>query len=208
MISEALLILGYTIIAITPPFGVVAASFFITGVGMAINLAICQVFCANLANNTALVGAYQGAYGIGGICGPLMATALVSRGTVWSRFYLVELGLAALNLFIAPWAFWKYEQESDTLLSEPASDQRSRSDEVKSKWRSFKTLMLNRPTVLGALFIFAYQGAEVAISGWVISFLVQFRHGDPRKVGFVTSGFWAGITLGLFRYIPTLKACL
>jgi fucose permease len=52
--------------------------------------------------------------------------------------------------------------------------------------------------VLGALFIFAYQGSEVAISGWVISFLVQFRHGDPSKVGYVTSGFWAGITLGRF----------
>jgi hypothetical protein len=172
--------------------------FFVLGVGMAMNLAICQVFCANLANNTAVVGAYQGAYGIGGITGPLIATALVSRGNTWSRFYTIELGLAALNLFIIPWAFWKYELESDheqQVLPHPASEQ---SSTTQRKWRSFKTLLSDRTTVLGALFIFAYQGSEVAISGWVISFLVQFRHGDPSKVGYVTSGFWAGITLGKF----------
>jgi len=197
MISEALLIAGYTAIVTTPPFPVVCASFFVLGVGMAMNLAICQVFCANLANNTAVVGAYQGAYGIGGITGPLIATALVSRGNVWSRFYTVELGLAALNFFLIPWAFWKYELESEheQVLPHPASEQ---SGSTQRKWRSFKTLLSDKTTVLGALFIFAYQGSEVAISGWVISFLVQFRHGDPSKVGYVTSGFWAGITLGRF----------
>jgi fucose permease len=127
---------------------------------MAMNLAICQVFCANLANNTAVVGAYQGAYGIGGITGPLIATALVSRGAVWSRFYTIELGLATLNFFVIPWAFWKYELESDheQVLPHPVSEQR---DRTQRRWKSFKTLLLNRTTVLGSLFIFAYQGSEV-----------------------------------------------
>ncbi|PMD46062.1 MFS general substrate transporter [Hyaloscypha variabilis F] len=197
MISEGLLILGYTIIITTPPFPVVCASFFILGIGMAMNLAICQVFCGNLANNTAIVGIYQGAYGIGGIAGPLIATALVSRGNIWSRFYAVELGLAAINFFVVPWAFWKYELETEheQILPHPASEQNV---STERKRISFKTLLSDRTTVLGALFIFAYQGSEVAISGWVISFLVQFRHGDLSKVGYVTSGFWAGITLGRF----------
>ena len=50
--------------------------------------------------------------------------------------------------------------------------------------------------ILAALFIFAYQGAEVSISGWVLSFLVQYRNGDLNRVGCVTAGFWGGITLG------------
>ncbi len=41
-----------------------------------------------------------------------------------------------------------------------------------------------------------YQGAEVAISGWVISYLIHYRNGDPSQVGNVTAGFWAGITVG------------
>lgn len=197
MISEALLILGYTVIATTPPFPAVCASFFFLGIGMAMNLAICQVFCANLANNTAVVGAYQGAYGIGGTTGPLIATALISHGSVWSRFYTIEVGLASLNFFVIPWAFWNYESESDheQMLPHPASEQ---SGSTQRRWKSFKELLSDRTTVLGSLFIFAYQGSEVAISGWVIAFLVQFRNGDPSKVGYVSSGFWAGITLGRF----------
>jgi fucose permease len=175
---------------------------------MAMNLAICQVFIANLANNTALIGVYQGSYGIGGITGPLIATALVSKGNIWSRFYAIELGLAALNLAASGWAFWDSERESISSIPPSAVDHnlqgnsshnvRNMTDFVERKWRSFKNLLSNRPTVFGALFMFSYQGAEVAISGWVISFLVQFRHGDPSKVGYVTSGFWAGITLGLY----------
>jgi hypothetical protein len=61
-------------------------------------------------------------------------------------------------------------------------------------WKALKSKTL----ILGALFIFAYQGAEVSISGWVISFLIATRHGSPPAVGYVTSGFWGGITLGRF----------
>ncbi|KAH8668231.1 MFS efflux transporter [Tricladium varicosporioides] len=202
ILSEALLIIGYIIIAITPPFPVVTISFFITGIGMGVNLAISQVFCANLANNIAMVGLYQGSYGIGGTISPLIATAMVSRGYIWSRFYLIELGFAVFNLFFSPWAFWKYEEESeaDQSLPSPANGQSQAQGQrsEKRRWRSFKTIMSNKPTILGACFTFSYQGAEVAISGWIISFLVQIRHGDPSKVGYVTSGFWAGITVGRF----------
>ncbi len=44
----------------------------------------------------------------------------------------------------------------------------------------------------------SYQGAEVAISGWVISYLIHYRQGNPAQVGNVTSGFWGGITVGRF----------
>ncbi|EPE29802.1 MFS general substrate transporter [Glarea lozoyensis ATCC 20868] len=202
IISESLLILAYTILAITPPFPVVALSFFISGIGMAINLAISQVFCASLANNTAIIGVYQGAYGIGGVVSPLIATLMISNGWIWSRFYILELGLASFNLFFASWSFWNYEKECEIALPAPTSDENiSRQHSSKNlgrRWKSFKTLLKNKPTLLGSAFIFVYQGAEVAISGWIISFLVQFRHSDPSKVGYVTSGFWGGITLGRF----------
>jgi fucose permease len=65
---------------------------------------------------------------------------------------------------------------------------------VSSIAKSFRSKII----LLGALFIFAYQGAEVSISGWVISFLLANRHGNPSSVGYVTSGFWGGITVGRF----------
>lgn len=186
--------------------------FFILGVGLAINLAIGQVFCSNLANNTAILGAFQGSYGIGGITGPLIATAMISKGYLWSRFYLIELGLAFFNLIFSAWAYWKYEAEIEGETSSASGENRVVTDQPpsqgvsssKSKWRSFRTLTSDKTTILGSLFVFAYQGAEVAISGWIISFLVQFRNGDPSRVGYVTSGFWAGITLGR-SYTPEFK---
>jgi len=96
------------------------------------------------------------------------------------------------------WSFWTYEQENS-----PSSDQEGlTTDTPKGKWTSFKKIISNKPTLLGALFIFAYQGSEVSISGWVISFLVTYRGGDPTKVGYVTSGFWGGITVGRFALSP------
>jgi fucose permease len=62
----------------------------------------------------------------------------------------------------------------------------------------------NKVTLLGALFIFAYQGAEVSISGWIVSYLINYRDGDPAHVGYVSSGFWAGITFG--RFVLTYPA--
>jgi hypothetical protein len=52
----------------------------------------------------------------------------------------------------------------------------------------------NSPSANSDCFNSFYQGGEVAISGWVISYLIQQREGDPSKVGNVTSGFWGGIT--------------
>lgn len=73
-------------------------------------------------------------------------------------------------------------------------DRAARSSYTKLQRRAIR----NKTTVLGALFTFAYQGAEVSISGWVISFLISYRHSARSQAGFVTSGFWGGITLGRF----------
>jgi fucose permease len=47
-----------------------------------------------------------------------------------------------------------------------------------------------------------YQGSEVAISGWLISYLIAYRDGQPSRVGNVTAGFWGGITLGRLILVP------
>ena len=172
---------------------------------MAIELAIGQVFILSLANSPFIQGAYQGSYGIGATVGPLIATALVSNSVLWSRFYLLTLGVAFFNILFAGWSFWHHERDTASqllpMLEQISSRQqasRATSFQGKSRWQTFKHILLNRPTVLGSFFIFAYQGAEVSISGWVISFLVKYRSGNLDRVGYVTSGFWGGITLGRF----------
>lgn len=220
MLSNALIIVGFVAIICTPPFPVVVASFFLLGLGMATNLALGNVFTANLQNSTQMLGIMHGSYGVGGTLGPLIATAMVaSSGFVWSRYYTITLGMAAFNLVFAGWSFWRYEKEitpqpnilspteQSPLENQDAGMPQDQSNAVsstqpkvtaRSQFTSMAKAVKSKIVLLGALFIFAYQGAEVSISGWVISFLLTTRHGDPSSVGYVTAGFWAGITLGRF----------
>jgi fucose permease len=79
-------------IVTTPTFSVVIIAIFFLGFGMATNLALGNVFAANLQNGTKMLGAMHGSYGIGGTVGPLIATAMVtSGGFIWSRYYLLTL---------------------------------------------------------------------------------------------------------------------
>ena len=175
--------------------------YFFIGLGYAINLALNNVFAANMANQTVILGAAHGSYGLGGVVCPIIATAMVSRGILWSRFFLIPLVLRVGVFFFTGWANRGYESEPTSQFSaglqQIASRQRAELGEP-TKWQLLRRAMKNRTTIIGATFIFAYQGAEVSISGWVISYLISFRGGDPYKVGFVTAGFWGGITLGRF----------
>jgi fucose permease len=73
---------------------------------------------------------------------------------------------------------------------ETTTSRQTAAEEAASKMKNLKLALKNKVTIFGALFIFAYQGAEVSISGWFISYLINYRNGDPAKVGYVTAGFW------------------
>ncbi|KAI0010966.1 MFS general substrate transporter [Xylariaceae sp. FL0662B] len=194
-LSQACMALGYLPMICAAPFPVVVISYFFIGFGFAVNLAIGNVFCANLRNGTTMLGA------MGGIIGPLVATSIVSSGAIWSRYYLLTLGFALFNFCFSTFSFWNYEKElgvvDAALLSETTAASRS-AQQMSAMLIAFKSKVV----LLGAIFIFAYQGAEVSISGWVISFLITARDGQPSSVGYVTSGFWGGITLGRFLLSP------
>ncbi|KAF2789567.1 MFS general substrate transporter [Melanomma pulvis-pyrius CBS 109.77] len=201
ILAELIMLAAYIMLVVTPPYPVVVVAFFLLGYGLAINLALNNVFCANLHPSSAILGAAHGSYGVGGIVAPIIGTAMVSKGILWSRFYFLPLGLRFFCIAFAGWAFWSYKEDSGptllTTLERTASRQAAGESEV-SKVHNLKLALKSRVTIFGALFIFAYQGAEVSISGWVISFLIKYRDGNPASVGYVTAGFWAGITLGRF----------
>lgn len=207
MLSEAFMASAYVVIASTPPFPVIVVAYFLMGFGNAINLALNNVFLANMADSTVILGIAQGSYGIGGIVAPIAATAMVSAGILWSRFYTIAIATRVVCFFFAGWAYRGYEKEptsefSNTLQQVPG--RQAATDGQTSKLRMLAHAINSRVTLIGALFIFAYQGAEVSESGWFISYLISYRGGDPARVGYVTSGFWAGITVG--RFILTYLA--
>lgn len=232
IVANFLIACAYTIIVFTPPWPAVVMSFFLLGLGLAINLALGNVFAANLNNATKMLGFMHGSYGAGGVVGPLISTALASNGTfeycwhlirdwylltsyelgiLWSRFYLITLSISLCNLAFGAWSFWSYEAEQVTTLlttmEQVASRQHGETNAQNSTKPSAQLLNMlkalrTKTVILGALFVFAYQGAEVSISGWVISFLISARNGNPASIGYVTAGFWSGITIGRFFLSP------
>lgn len=157
------------------------------------NLALNNVYCANTHPPSVILGLAHGSYGLGGIIAPIAGTALVSHGILWSRFYFLAVALRICCIGFAGWAFWSYSEDSEpTLLTalEATSSRQTAAEDAANKFKELKVALKNKVTIFGALFIFAYQGAEVSISGWIISYLINYRDGDPAKVGYVTAGFW------------------
>lgn len=55
-----------------------------------------------------------------------------------------------------------------------------------------------------SFFVLFYQGAEVSMGGWVVTFLEVYRHGSTNTTGYVASGFWGGLTLGRLVLTPLI----
>ena len=192
-LGQGLVTLAYIPLIVGAPFGIIVCSFFFVGFSIAVNVGLGNIFFGGLQNGTFMLGLFHGAYGIGGTTGPLIATAIVTvANAMWTRYYLLTFSLGIVTFTLCLWSFWGYERE----LS-PAARAREGTAE-DSMVKGMVAALKLRVVTLGSIFIFAYQGAEVSISGWVISFLINVRDGDPSSVGYVSAGFWAGITLGRF----------
>ena len=58
------------------------------------------------------------------------------------------------------------------------------------------TMPSARVTWLCALFLLGYVGAEVALGGWIVTFMIRVRHGTRFASGMTATGFWLGLTVG------------
>lgn len=54
------------------------------------------------------------------------------------------------------------------------------------------------------LFMFVSAGFEMAFTSWLVTFVMNERHGGPNS-GYVSSGFWGGHTIGRLVLIPLTK---
>lgn len=63
-----------------------------------------------------------------------------------------------------------------------------------------KTALFKRPsarvTWICSIFLLGYVGIEVALGGWIVTFMIKVRHGGAFASGMTATGFWLGITVG------------
>jgi fucose permease len=199
-------ILAYALISWKPPYPLFVISFFFSGLGVAYQDAQANTMISGVNNAHRWLGLLHAVYGFGALVSPLIATSIAAHTPYWHYYYLITLGLGAINLGLLAYTFRKglFKSNSDTA--------------VDTASRELKQALSQRSVWILSIFFFLYVGAEVTAGGmsslpilrmnlkpicqlipklgWVVEFLVSVRKGVPSKVGYVASGFWGGLTVG------------
>jgi fucose permease len=103
-----------------------------------------------------------------------------------------QVGCAAIELVVSSACFWK-----STAAEFRAANRQSVEENKKGGLRD---ALFKRPsarvTWLCALFLLGYVGVEVALGGWIVTFMIRVRQGGAFASGMTATGFWLGITVG------------
>ena len=84
---------------------------------------------------------------------------------------------------------------------EPAHEKTEDSLKGVNKYKQIFSL---RTVHLMAFFLFTYVGVEVTIGGWIVTFVINER-GGGASAGYISSGFWGGLTIGRLALLPINK---
>ncbi|ODV77850.1 major facilitator superfamily [Suhomyces tanzawaensis NRRL Y-17324] len=171
-------------------YPVVVLGFFFSGVGTGIVIAQLNVFVSSFDNSSVALGYFHGIYGLGASVSPLVATAFVEAGIRWHYFYIIlaiAVSVCAVNAYFA----FAYGEDQLKQFEPPEAIVSA----VEAKTLT-KEALKNKATWINSLFVLFYQGAEVAMGGWTTTYLRDYRHHTRASIGYVTSGYWFGLTLG------------
>ncbi|KAI0770849.1 MFS general substrate transporter [Irpex lacteus] len=162
-------------------FNFMCFGFFVVGSAFATQLGLLNSYFARLNKPLLWTGCLHGIYGLGAFASPQVATAMLVRGVPYNIFYTTNVGIN-VPLFGLVWlAFGKLDalptNVTETSLGGNGSVLRAT---LKSKavWSL-------------AIFLMLYVGAEESLGGWIVSYLIETRHGDPQGSSWVASGMLA-----------------
>ncbi|KAH7072230.1 major facilitator superfamily domain-containing protein [Paraphoma chrysanthemicola] len=179
---------AYIGIALHPPYPVLVVVFILAGFGNGIEDAGWNAWAGNMANANEVLGFLHGFYGLGAVLSPLAATTLIAKsGWMWYQFYYLMLGGAAIELATSLWAFWSAN-------GQVYREQNPRSNAPGES--RLRAALKSRVTWVASIFLLGYVGAEVALGGWIVTFMRRERAGGEFASGMVATGFWTGITVG------------
>ncbi len=188
MLGPVCRLVGILPLVFHPPYPALPVVLLFTGFGNGIEDSAWNAWVGNMQRANELLGFLHGAYGLGAAIGPLIATAMVTKGGLaWYEFYYVMLGLDGLGLALLAPAFWRAT----------ARVYRETHAAGNGGQRTTTRAVLRSPIVwLVALFLLGYVGAEVSLGGWIVTFMLRVRHAEPFVAGLVVTFFWLGLTLG------------
>ncbi|KAH8110061.1 MFS general substrate transporter [Phellopilus nigrolimitatus] len=182
---------AYCMQAPAPPFPVFAIAYIFSGFGIALQNSGSLVFVVNLNENSSTkMGVLQAAYGLGALVSPLSATKFASIPH-WSFHFLASLSGAIINIMSLVLVF--RFRDMNTILAK--AGQVVREQNSSQGHNLYSQIFKLKVVHLLALFALAYVGAEVTLGGWIVTFVIDERGGGSSS-GYLTTGFFAGMTVG------------
>ncbi|KAF1840897.1 MFS general substrate transporter [Cucurbitaria berberidis CBS 394.84] len=186
-------LIAYIVIAVHPPYPVLVIIFMFAGFGNGLADAAWNAWIGNMANPNEILGFLHAFYGVGAVLAPLIATTMITKGDrlPWYTFYYVMIAMAFIELVTSTTAFW-----GATAAVFRAANPRTSDTKDNRMKEALIRLPHARVTWLCALFLLGYVGAEVALGGWIVKFMLEVRKGGQFASGMTATGFWMGITFG------------
>ncbi|KAJ7786087.1 major facilitator superfamily domain-containing protein [Mycena metata] len=165
--------------------------------------------------NSKRFGYAFGFWSLGAVASPLIFQLTAAAGLPWSHFYFGSLVLTAANFMFLSVTFYptalEFAIDRKNALAQadsragrsppptPDTDDVPDSSNVVSNRPppANQLRLLSRMPYQWAVSVFAllYCGSETTTQGLVVQYLLAERSGNPHTAGYVTSGFWAGVTI-------------
>ncbi|KAF2428831.1 MFS general substrate transporter [Tothia fuscella] len=191
IIAGACHLIAYVAAAVHPPFPVIVVFFILAGFGNGLADAGWNAWVGNMANANEVLGFLHACYGLGATIAPFIATTMITKGHLpWYYFYYIMVGAAGVEVLFSAWAFWE-ASGAEYRAAHPRTSGAKGNRMKEALWGP-----ASRVTWLCALFLAGYVGVEVALGGWITTFMLRVRHGSPFASGMTATGFWLGMTVG------------
>ncbi|KAF9479394.1 MFS general substrate transporter [Pholiota conissans] len=182
------------------PFPLFAISFAIAGIGVSVQDAQANGFIAIVKHDgERKMALLHASYGVGALISPLFSTQF-AQAKYWSLHYAVSLLLALINATALAYAFKFKDQDENLILAGEIIPEKVNVEEGNK----YSQMLRLKSVHLLALFLVTYIGVEMTIGGWIVTILVFSRGGGPNT-GYVTSGYFGGMTVGRVVLIKVNK---
>lgn len=193
---------NYCVAMSDPPYWALLTFFAIGGLGSGLMNGSWNAWVGAFNDSHSVLGILQGFYAIGGILGPAIYTWILSNGLPWQLYYRM-MALYAVILLIAaififhpdgPTAYIAKVEEDEKRENNYDDDDKSNNNNSNSS-ATLEALKTKEVWLL-SLLLYSYQGTEMSLSDWVVTYMIRVRHGDPRYMGLMSSCLWSGLTAG------------
>ncbi|MEU4407733.1 MFS transporter [Streptosporangium sp. NPDC023963] len=210
-VGGGLYVMATLYMAARPPFVAFVAVQLVVGYGTGVLESVLNAYLAESPSATTLLNRLHAFFGVGALLGPLTAAWMLTFlpwTAVWLVLAVACLPLVAGFLTAYPRRAPAGDGAADPLVKAgppyPDAPVLPTVPEASGSERGglLTAVMRSPAVVLASVFLAVYVGLEISVGNWGFTFLVEEHAQTGLTAGYISSGYWLGLTLGRFLISP------